>query len=343
MKNASLATAALALLFLTGCAQLRVGVDVLDREYVRSEVVEEGLRQTYRRIASAQPGDFAAGIDRGLTDYRREVLKLADKYNQWGKTLPPDLQRAINEVADGLRTSMKDGAPARRAARKAREVETLAQDIRQHAAKSPWSGRGAIPSDLRSKLVTFETAVKQYGHELDLERREFSQDAKRIEGLAMADKAAASPGVTPTESMEAKEVKAQQAVVAAVAQRSIVEGSELTNTEFAYVVASAPESLWKPNFNQAMGTGTFGNVDIVIKMNSTADFSVKGMRFDATTVATVAAKVMTQAVLLGAQMSGVPVATASSGTTTGGDALSKSSADLASAESSLAKRQALAP
>jgi hypothetical protein len=339
MKKPLKLFALVVLVHLTGCAQLRVGVDVLDREFVRGEVVEEGLRQAYRRIASARPRDFAASIDRGLQDYRHEVGILADKYMAWSKTIKPEYRPGINEVAEGLKISLDGVLPFKRAQNKATEIESLAQVIRQHVAKNPWSGRSAIPPDLRTKLVSFESAAKQYGHELDIELRDLSNDAKKIQALATV-KAPASRGVTPTESTEAKELKIQQAVVAAVAQRSIIEGSELTNTEFAYIVASAPELLWAPNFNQALGNGTFGNVDIVIKMNSTADFSVKGMRFDATTVATVASKVMTQAVLLGAQMSGVPIPTASSGTTTGGDALSKSSSDLAVAEASLAKRQA---
>ena len=100
-------------------------------------------------------------------------------------------------------------------------------------------------------------------------------------------------------------------------------------------------SLWASNFNRAFASGTFGNSDMVIRLNSTADFSVKGMLFDASKVAQVASKVMTQAVLIGTQMAGVPVSSASTGTSTGGDALSKASADLAAAEGAIARRQAL--
>jgi molecular chaperone GrpE (heat shock protein) len=65
------------------------------------------------------------------------------------------------------------------------------------------------------------------------------------------------------------------------------------------------------------------------------------MHFDASTVAQVASKVMTQSLLLGAQMAGVPVATGTSGTQTGGDALPSKSAELASLEQSLAQREAI--
>lgn len=339
MKRVMIGWVALALLVLSGCAQLRVGVDVLDREYVRAEAVEEGLRQTYRRVAAAQPGELANEINRNLEDYRREVGTLADRYDALASKLKSEYQSDIKEVADGLRNSVQGGTPVARAKRKAEELEKLAREIRQQVAQRPWSGRGVIPVGIRNKLVAFETASKQYDHDLSLERRALSIDAKRIEKLV--SRTVSSSGANVTESADFKAAKQQQAVVAAVAQRSLIEGAELTHTEFAYIVASAPDKLWFPNYNQAAGSGTFGNVDIVIKMNSTADFSVKGMRFDATTVATVASKVTTQAVLLGAQMAGVPVTTASTGTTTGGDALSKSSADLAAGEAALAKRQAL--
>ena len=70
---------------------------------------------------------------------------------------------------------------------------------------------------------------QQYGYELDRELRELAIDAKKIERLSVAAKAPAQPSDVVPESKEFKEVAAQQVVVTAVAQRSIIEGSELTN------------------------------------------------------------------------------------------------------------------
>jgi hypothetical protein len=165
--------------------------------------------------------------------------------------------------------------------------------------------------------------------------------AARAEAAAAAAAAQSSAASAAALAPSLSAVQQQAAAAVAASRRSIIQDGSLAATEFAYVVANAPETLWKTDFNRAYASGTLGNVDIVIRMNSTADFSVKGLLFDASKVAMVASKVITQSVLLGAQMSGVPVPTASTGTASGGDALSRSSADLASADVVLAKRQAL--
>lgn len=200
-----------------------------------------------------------------------------------------------------------------------------------------WGGRGAAPAAVREQLLALEAAVKAPRTEQANELRELKRSVDRF--TALVDRSA------PAEAALAPQIKATAdqaaAVVTVVNQRSIIGDGSLVSTEFAYVVARAPDRLWANNFNRAFASGTFGNSDIVIRLNSTADFSVKGMLFDASKVAQVASKVMTQAVLIGTQMAGVPVSAASNGTTTGGDALSKASADLATAEGAIAKRQAL--
>jgi hypothetical protein len=88
-------------------------------------------------------------------------------------------------------------------------------------------------------------------------------------------------------------------------------------------------------FNEAFGRGVMGNVDIAVKLNEEADFSVKGMRFDATKVAEVAAKVTTQAVLLGSRIAGVP------GGAGGGDSQAGPVNAVASAQQLVAERRAI--
>jgi hypothetical protein len=99
---------------------------------------------------------------------------------------------------------------------------------------------------------------------------------------------------------------------------------------------------WSTNFNRALGTTELGNSDIVIKLNSQADFSVKGMRFDASTVAAVASKVTTQALLLGIQMAGVPLPRPATGSTNTGDGakLADASGQLSADQDKIAKRKA---
>lgn len=334
-------TLAAALLLLAGCGQLEVKVDVLDREYVRAEAAEESLRHAYRQIVSASAGEIAAALDRKLGDFQREALKLIETYDKMAEALPNEPKEALKEINRATRRSVADGIVPDTARRKSSELERSAQDIRTHPAAQAWNGRGAIPVQLRQKLVAFTAALKDYDVDFNLQRRSLEDNGRRIRRFASADATAPASSSAPARaSPVAEAVDAQEAVVKAVVeQRHIIDGLGLSDTEFAFLVANAPPNLWKPNYNRAFGSGTFGNVDVVIRMNSTADFSVKGMRFDATTVAAVASKVLTQSVLLGAQIAGVPVSTAATGSG-GGEALSRSSAELARVDASLAAHAA---
>lgn len=316
---------------LSGCGQLAVRVDVLDPEHVRQESTEEGLRRLYREIVGAQNGELAARVDRNFANYQREVIKLAKSYDDVARKLQDPRGDALKEVANGLRMGVTSGVVQSDVSRHGDTMEALAQAIRELGVTLKWSGRGVVPAELRERLANFEAEDKKLQLLQQRELRVLLNDGRKVSALIGS---AAAP--------EVKAAADQAAVVASVSQRSIIQDGSLAATEYAYLVARAPEHLWASNFNRAFASGNFGNVDVVIRLNSTADFSVKGMLFDASKVAQVASKVLTQSILVGAQMAGVPTATASTGTQTGGDALSKSSADLATAEAAIAKRQALA-
>jgi hypothetical protein len=331
---------------LSGCAQLNVRVDVLDPAYVRNEMSDERLRKLYRDAVAAQPGELAARMATQFRDYKLAMGQLVQSYEAVGRKLGVIEGKPLQEVAAGLRENLKSGTPVDDLNVQSSQVERLAQELRESRETISWAGQGAIPRAVRDILLTLEAATKvtqvQQGNEL----REAKKSINRsLLVLGSPVSAAPAPGSSSSVADVAQQVKLadeQAKVVASIIARSIIGDGSLAATEYAYVVAQAHENLWANNFNRAFASGKFGNVDVVIRMNSTADFSVKGMLFDASKVAQVASKVMTQAVLIGTQMAGVPVSTASSGTTTGGDALSKASADLATAEGAIARRQALA-
>lgn len=183
--------------------------------------------------------------------------------------------------------------------------------------------------------------------------------------------AAAPPAVVPSSKAAAAVAKAAAAGSEAVAESPAVIKSQqaitrrvnsvlgpgalsLAATPYAYIISSAPDGYWQRNFNQAIGSGVMGNLDIAIILNETADFSVKGMRFDASKVAEVASKVTSQALHLAVQMSGVaPLAVAGSTpvsnspstpeTTTASTptALARSTASLATAQAQEAVRNTM--
>ena len=330
----------------SGCGQLTVRVDVLDPEHVRNEMSDERLRKLYRDAVAAQPGDFAASLDTQANAYVQAMGKLVRQYDDLGQKLGGAPGLALRSVAQALTMELQGGTPIAVATTHGTKAETLAQGLRESPEAMRWAGRGPAPTAVRESLLALEAAVKAPRVQQANELTELRRSVNRLVALVNPPAPAApAPAAAASAAAVAPQLKAAAAEVAAVEavvnQRSIIGDGSLAATEFAYVVAKAPESLWASNFNKAFASGTFGNADMVIRLNSTADFSVKGMLFDASKVAQVASKVMTQAVLIGTQIAGVPVSSASTGTTTGGDALSKASADLAAAEGAIAKRQAL--
>lgn len=116
------------------------------------------------------------------------------------------------------------------------------------------------------------------------------------------------------------------------------EGSALTGFLDAYYVASAPSKAWQTKFNLAHGTGVFGSSDIVIKLNSAADFTIKGFTFDARSTADMVSKAGVAALKLVAEAYGMPLPAGGAGAT--GNASATPPSPTAAAESNIATTEA---
>lgn len=333
-------------LILAGCGSLKVQVDVVDPEYVQADLAEGSQRALARRIIQAQPGDFKKEISEQFASFKTEVIQLAKSYDTWFESTSSTCS-ALKKIADGYRLAVETGRLLdKEQVQVGSNLESKAQEIRKEAGDLNWNGRGAIPADIRKLLLSFNAEYKELSFKWQKNTRELAKDRQNVKDTCEpkvsaqgSNSASVSLSSSASKSAEAEILKRETQLQSELG-KSIIAGAELSNTEYAYVVANAPEGVWHPKYNEACGIGLFGNVDVILRMNSTADFSVKGMRFDASTVAQVASKVTTQALLLGAQMAGVPVPTASAGTQTGADALSKQSATLAAQQQLLEGRKA---
>ncbi len=343
---------------LAGCSTIEVSVDVLNPEHVRAEMNNVGVRKLQREIVTARSGDYAQQIDLRFKSFATEVTLLADRIRKTADAIPVSERGPVNAAADNLQKGVgSTGDYRRRSDSGALRIETIAQRIRQESVRLKFDGQKEMPLELRALLLEFRAVDNEMRDEqvqlvrvaeMNLRQRVAAAAdaagkaaaANATPAAASASAAATSKAVTAAAAAPAEAVVAQATVAAAVAARSIIGDGSLAATEFAYVVASAPDQLWKGEFNHAYANTMMGSSDVVIRLNSTADFSVKGLLFDASKVAQVASKVLTQTVLVGAQIAGVPVSSASTGTQSGGDALSKSSADLVAGDAVLAAREA---
>ena len=85
---------------LAGCGELRVRVDVLDPEHVRTEMSDERLRSQYRDVVAAAPGTLADRMDAQAKDYATEMDKLARRYDDIAVKLNSP---GLASVAQGVR------------------------------------------------------------------------------------------------------------------------------------------------------------------------------------------------------------------------------------------------
>ena len=329
---------------LGACGQLRVKVDVLDREYVRAAATEEADRAEARRIIALRPGEIATLTLAKFFHYRTAVLEAAGNFEAMSRSLPSDspkeLASGLASQAESLKQSMTAGGAESRATKVGTELEAIGQQLRERAALMGWRGTGPLPGELRGMLGSFAAADKRLWTNLEIERLTVVDDVRRM-SAAVGVKLQSSSVTPATTAAEAGATAASRTATQIAASPTLGDPA-FASTDYAHIVASAPELSWSPNYNQAFGSGTMGSVDIVIKMNSTADFTVKGMRFDARTVAAVASKVATQSLLLGAQMAGAPVKTSGNQSTGDGSALAKSSDELGAVDATLEARRAAA-
>jgi hypothetical protein len=356
-------------LAVTGCSNLTVAVDVLDPAYVRDAMFDERLHKKYAEIVKAQPGELKAQVMLRNREFAGRLVALINKMEEVAKLLN---DAGLLANIRHLKSEFDPGSAWDKEMQVSGDaLEQIARQTRQTGSQLAYRSRDPMPLALRRQLEAFDAELATESRrrdgpyrlvEKDLrvavrravekERRDAASSicspppgmrcSPDLQNAAMVagDKAAAAAELKYKVAEVQQQVeRVEEARTAEL--RSIIGDGSLASSEYAYTVASAPDRLWRRGFNRAYASGMMGSSDMVIRLNSTADFSVKGMLFDASTVASVASKVTTQALLLGVQMAGVPVPTAGTGST-GGDALSTSSAALATSEATLAKRRAAA-
>ena len=158
---------------------------------------------------------------------------------------------------------------------------------------------GSAPSPMETALAAWESA---YGA------------AEATIASAIAPNVICPSADTPRGQAELR-VAGQQAQQSIQAINSVVgNGVLLNNLPEAFAITSAPDRYWARRYNRAFGNGQFGGSSIAVKLNDTADFSVKGFVFDGRATADMVKKIGIQAVTTVAAAYGAPVGFAKSST-----------------------------
>lgn len=306
----------------TGCSSLSVQVDILDPVGVRVVAEESLLLQDYSEIRNATDADIDREVDRLLGRHRSLYVRLANGYRAEAQRegVSEDHRRTYERSAGRLDRAFEGpGGFGQPYERYKGALKEQARRVRQVASRHPLTADHGLPAPLRDALWARRVALAPL---LDVLIENIDAAQAQLDAMPDRDEAAASLVVTM--STELKQVA-----------RSIVGDGSLVASQYAHPVASAAEGGWTSMFDHAWGNATLGNSDIILRMNRRGEFTVKGMHFDPSTMASLANKVTTQALLLATEMSGVPIdasaaasgersglAAVSSGATSIGDALS---------------------
>lgn len=322
VRPATMAVVGIAAL-LSGCAELQVQVDIINPSYVVDEMEYFRLERAFTRIRGSDPSDIDAQVDALQQRHQDAMLELASIYDvDAAAAQNPAVRSTFVDTAQGLRSTVQSGGVTYNEFQQFKsDLRRLDDEIQQKALEpEAYSGQGRLATALQNLVM-------------QRLRRDKNFRADRLAEIRYNAEQTNTPAATERRA---------PIVNAAIALRSAIGGGSLVRSDHAFFVANAPPNAWKEEFNRAFGSGKFGNSDIAIKLGTDGDFSVKGLTFDPSTVAAVAAKVTTQALLVAAQISRVPVQTkslASGSPTPGfldtGDAMAETERTLAARQASL--------
>lgn len=316
---------------LAGCSTMSVTVDILDPAYARSAVSEAELIKLIVDIESQGVRSASEPISKLRSKHAEAGESLFKAYQAYANTRSAAESAPLRTFADDLRKSIRSGPSRKEIDSAITAAEGAASIALREARDSQWNRKAPVPIGVRNALSTITETRSKWSTTLQAEIDEF-----RFQAQTLLEDSKSGTAASETAKVAVAQTESLQNYL-----KTVIAGPTLATSDYAYVVSQADEQNWSKRFNRAYASGTFGASDIVIKLNSQADFSVKGMRFDASTVASVASKVMTQALLVGAQMAGVPIPTsAGSGATGNGKQLADASGQLAADDELVAKRKA---
>lgn len=313
-----LGTLAALVMVMSGCSgHMNVTVKVANPEMVRSIAVEQSRRveclvlisKSDSEIANEIRQSYLSPVQAAMKELQANMLAVAaqpvscPKNN--GQMQLVEVQRStLRSIANDLPTSMES-----------LETESkLAETVK--ASAHVRNLLNSLSPEKICDMHNIEVVRSVSNHRSIIEKHKADLLVFLNDTLAMNDNWASeaekcdkktSDSVAKESDASAKAIIAEATANIQSACKSLICDGGLATSEYAYALTALPKEEWKDKFNRASAVGINGNVDIVIKMTERADFTVKGMRFDASKVSEMARKATTQGILLAASISGVPI------------------------------------
>ena len=323
----------------SGCAKLSVEVDALNPGYLRAATEASALAQG----GHARADEFIAASRSELLGFRDRcfnILIAAELARATDASLAQssrDLATAAAKQFINVRNTPLDISslvePERLALYSADDKVFAALGIAPSGfALNAQGKRGTEPGQLEKLIGEREFAYSRAANRFASAIRE-NYAICPFPPPSAAPVAPGSPPAAVIASTASGDGKVANTVESAKANATAnIEGAKyktiigggmlLKDSPEAYFVASADPVFWAPRYNRAFGDGWFGSTSIAIKMNDTADFSIKGFVFDGRSTAEMVKKIGIQAVATIAAAYGAPVLGARPAGATTGQSLS---------------------
>ncbi|WP_300531799.1 hypothetical protein [Maricaulis sp.] len=322
---------------LGACSSLQVRVDIANPDEVRvlADAGEDWRRMhIYRRQTQA---DLEARVASLRERYEVEFASVARALETVAaNTQDQNIKDWVQTQSDGLSRFLAPDSDINRAfatyiSRAMTLNEALNTALGSASEADRYWIRGPVAQALGARIAYDQTFIREQDSQIEFVG-EYAQGVidrhRRLVG---------APAPAPAESGASQAVANAQARLKAHL-RSIIGNGSLVDSDYAWHLANLPEEYWSEEFNEARAATFFGNGDIVLRLNSQGDFSVKGMSFNPASTAAMASKAATQILLTMAQASGVPVTSGTAGEP--GAALANAGASLEQGQDTLMQRDA---
>lgn len=305
-----------------GCASLKVQVDVMDPTYARAA----GARAEITRGGHMRANRFIDASRANLRAFRSNCYDILIRENN-----AKPQNAVIAAASQSLQSARNDASliakidtflnPLRNTLYNADDTAVSAVAAASLPAEDGKRSKGSGLSPLEAALAKWESA---YGVAT-------ATIANAVERNVVCPQPDTPRGQAELRVAEQQSQQSIQAISSVVGN-----GVLLNNLPEAFAITGAPDRYWAPRYNRAFGQGQFGSSSIAVKLNDTANFSIKGFVFDGRSTADMVKKIGIQAVTTVAAAYGAPVGFAKSSTPgTSGSATIDSAALLATPQSTV--------
>jgi hypothetical protein len=266
------------MLFLVGCARLITQVSIFDTQCMVDQVaLESSLNRAIGNISTYEARNQYAEVEKELIP---KIIRLVTDLNAKHYIANEDKQRTIETLENVYSGELHSAHEKHRQA---------VHDFLEAKQLTDSNKRLMKLLEVQANVLHGDKIIREVAVELEQQLALTSSELLRNAGEDSLVK-----------SLEAakKEVKSMS---------SGSDYSKLVHDPIAALVVNADKKCWEGVYNETWGSGSWGNTDIAIKMESAVEYTLKGLRLDSAKVTQAVFKTLGQAIQLTAAAYGVPV------------------------------------